>query len=94
MFNREPLLLNGGRWDHVASESELKLAMAGKVAVCEAPVIGITFILNRDRRTIVRCGSLGGDQRDIEGGWVYTNYFSMERDWQEILSVANTMARG
>lgn len=91
-FNREPLLYNNGRWDHIASETELKQAMTGKVAICEASTIGLTFIINHARMTIVRCGSLGGDQRDIEGGWVYTNFFSMERDWREILSVAGAMS--
>lgn len=93
MFGMEAELDNGGRWDHIASEDELKRALSGKVRVIEWPHLNNTFICNDGKRTIVRCGALGGDQKDIEGGWVYRNPFSLQRDWNEIVEVANQQIR-
>ena len=81
-----PHLDNGGRWHHIASEKELMGAMRnGRHKVYEVPMLCMTFIVVRNRLTIVRCGgTMGGDTRDIEGGWVYLNEIDLLLDEREI----------
>lgn len=83
-----PNLQNGGRWHHIASESETKRAVSDVGSrIIEAPTIGMTFILSDSLLTIVRAGALGGDSRDVEGGWVYGDFISYLRDCEEIKAV-------
>jgi hypothetical protein len=88
---QEPDLDNAGRWEHIASDTEVKRALRGASAdltVYELPAIGKTFVVNRRLMIVVRLHALGGDTRSIEGGWVYTNVFSMLRDEQEFKELA------
>lgn len=89
----EPNLNNGGRWHHIASEAELMKAVRfGKdCAYYEIPQLGMTYIVCRDYLTTVRCGGMmGGDTRDIEGGWVYDNPFSQYIEEMEIAKLAQS----
>jgi hypothetical protein len=81
-----PALENGGKWHHVASERELMAAMqaARPHHVHEVPMIGTTFLCVPKLLTIVRTGALGGDTREIHGGWVYGNPLRFIADRQEI----------
>jgi hypothetical protein len=83
---------NGARWDHIASDKEIKeaLRMTGQgtsYSVVEVPSIGVTLLMVPVVRTIVRSAAMGGGINNIEGGWVYKNPFSMLLDWEEIKSL-------
>lgn len=83
-----PALQNGGRWNHIASDAETKRAVSDVGSrIIEAPAIGMTFILSDTLLTIVRAGALGGDTREVEGGWVYGDFISYLRDCEEIKAV-------
>jgi hypothetical protein len=83
------------RWAHVASEAELTKAMrAANPRVYEVPMMNETFLVSWDTLTIVRTGSLGGDTREIFGGWVYDNLIRLMADEQEIVQLTrNPMNR-
>lgn len=85
-----PNMDNGGRWDHIASETECARVLKDNTAeVLEATVIENTWIVSMLHMTILRCGAVGGDVFNVEGGWVYANPFSMMRDLEEIRTVAS-----
>jgi hypothetical protein len=87
-----PELANGGRWHHIASERELKRILSDKQAeVYEVPPICITFLVSQRFMCIVRAAALGGDTRDVEGGWVYDNPIHFMADRSEILELWNAM---
>lgn len=90
LAGKEPDLRNGARWHHIASEAELKRAMNDTMLrIREVPFIGMTFCISPERLTIVRCSALGGDTRNIEGGWVYGNSITMMLDEQELVTLEN-----
>lgn len=89
----EPNLWNGGRWHHIASEREVKLALRDKNStVIEAPGILMTFIVSQLHATILRCGAGGGDVFSVEGGWVYADSISFLRDYMEVKSLGGIPA--
>lgn len=53
-----------------------------------------TFIFCEYNLAIMRTGSLGGDVRDIHGGWKYLTVDHMRKEWREIGEVAKTFKRG
>lgn len=74
------------RWHHIASEAELTRAMqAPNLRIWEVPMLNETFVVSWDRLTIVRTGAMGGDTREIFGGWVYANLIVLMADEQEIV---------
>lgn len=76
---------NGGRWHHVASDGEIQRVMRDKESeVIECPGVGITFLCSFRFLTILRSGAMGGDVRNIEGGWVYASDLAMRFDLQEM----------
>jgi hypothetical protein len=83
------------RWAHVASEAELAAALgAANHRVYEVPMLNETFLVCWDKLTIIRTGSLGGDTREVFGGWVYDNLIRLMADEQEIVQLArNPMNR-
>lgn len=77
------------RWHHVASEAELAKALgAANHRVHEVPMLNETFLVSWDILTIIRAGSLGGDTREVFGGWVYDNLIALMADEQEIIHLA------
>lgn len=91
----QPAMDNGGRWDHIASDAEVRRALRDKEAdVIEAPVTGCTFFLSRRLLTTLRAGAAGGDVFAVEGGWVYPHDLAQRLDEQEIRRVAAVHTRG
>lgn len=89
-----PNMQNDARWDHIASEHEiataLRLTLMGKdhYDVAEIPFSGVTIIMVPEVQTLIRTSAQGGDVGYvIEGGWIYTNPFSLMQDWLEIKSI-------
>jgi hypothetical protein len=84
----QPHMNNGGRWDHIASDTEIRRAMKDTNSeIIEAPIVGITFMVSYATLTIIRAGAMGGDVRNIEGGWVYHNDIALRLDTQELRRV-------
>lgn len=84
-----PHLNNGGRWHHVASEKELRRAISDRHAeIIECPVISMTFVVSHVYGCIVRAGALGGDVRNIEGGWQYLTSADLRADRDELRQLA------
>lgn len=76
------------RWAHIASEAELERGMRDKnVRVYEVPMLNETFLVSWDKLMIIRTGSLGGDVREVFGGWVYENLIRLMADEQEIVQL-------
>jgi hypothetical protein len=76
------------RWAHTASEAELTKALgAANHRVYEVPMLNETFLVSWDTLTIIRTGSLGGDTREVFGGWVYDNLIRLMADEQEIVQL-------
>ena len=87
-----PELDNGGRWHHIASEAELKRVLTDREAeVYEVPPLCLTLMVSRRYMVIVRAEALGGDTRNVEGGWVYDNPINFLSDRSEILELWNSM---
>lgn len=87
-----PNMENGGRWHHIMSAHEIKRVMSDKaMEVYEIPPLCVTILVSRPFMAIIRAEALGGDTRNIEGGWVYDNPISFQMDRQEILSLWNAM---
>jgi len=87
-----PNLDNGGRWHHMASEAELDRVLKDREAeVYELPPLCVTLLVSRRFMVIVRAEALGGDTRNVEGGWVYDNHFGFMLDRNEILELWNSM---
>lgn len=84
-----PNMDNGGRWNHIASEMEIRRGLrAVDYLVYEIPVIKVTLLrISNPIMMIIRAGPMGGNVRDIQGGWVYDNPFSMQLDWNEITAI-------
>lgn len=81
----QPHMDNGGRWDHVASDAEVSRAMRDRTSeIIEAPIVNITFMVSYATLTILRAGAMGGDVRNVEGGWVYHNDIALRLDTQEL----------
>lgn len=85
-----PIVNNGGRWHHVASDHEIERAMKDKRAsVYEIPMLCVTYMCSLSTLTFVRCGgTLGGDTRDVECGWVYPHDIAFRLDEFEIRHLA------
>lgn len=85
---------NGGRWSHLASDHEVSRAIVDKEAeVIEAPGISMTFVVSYQHLTVLRCGAMGGDTFNVEGGWVYPSDLAMRFDVQEMRQVAEATKR-
>jgi 2-keto-3-deoxy-6-phosphogluconate aldolase len=87
-------MANGGRWDHIASEMEIRRALRDKNStIYEVPAIGITLMVSRVHLTTLRAGAAGGDIFCIEGGWVYANDLLQRFDEMEIRQLAENTSR-
>lgn len=87
-----PNLQNGALWHHIASERELKRAIRDRNAeIIEVPMISMCFIVSYRDLVIVRSAILGGDVRDIEGGWAYASDLRLRADVQEIRGLARNV---
>lgn len=85
----QPNMNNGGRWHHIASEREVRRALADKHSeIIECPGINMTFMVSKARQTILRCGAGGGDIFNVEGGWVYKSTIPMLLDREELYTLA------
>lgn len=71
-----------------ATDAEMRLALNHSDGVLEWETVGFTFVKSAYACVIVRSGALGGDTREVHGGWKFHNVFAMERAWAEILLVA------
>jgi hypothetical protein len=81
----QPYMNNGGRWQHIASDAEVRRAMKDRESeIIEAPIVGITFMVSYSTLTVLRAGAMGGDVRNVEGGWVYQNDIALRLDVQEM----------
>lgn len=73
----------------LADEDELKKAVGDPHArIIEWASVGLTFVRSDRQCVIARTGALGGDVRQVHGGWFYLNTILLAADWQEILYVA------
>lgn len=87
MESAEPALENNGRWHHIASDQEIMRAMRfdKEVEIIEVPFMNMTYCVSRKYLTTIRCGGMmGGDTRNIEGGWVYANDLFQRLDEMEL----------
>jgi hypothetical protein len=64
-----------------------------RTEIIEWAALGLTWLLNRARLGIVRCGAMGGDVFDIHGGWLYPNDIAFMLDRQEIVVVSTNVVR-
>lgn len=71
-----------------ATDADMRLALDNSDGVLEWETVGFTFVKSARACVIVRSGALGGDTREVHGGWKFANVFAMERAWNEILLVA------
>lgn len=79
-----------GRWHRELTRSELVSTLQRRdLVVAEWPGMGLTFLSHRPLLRIVRTGALGGDVRDVHGGWLYSNDISFMLDWTEIMYVTH-----
>lgn len=76
-----------------ATDAETRLALNNSDEVLEWETVGYTFVKSARACVIVRSGALGGDTREVHGGWKFGNVFAMERAWQEIKVVAGCYTR-
>lgn len=77
-----------------ATESEIRLALSDPNAkYCEWESAGLTFVLSEKEMVIVRAGAMGGDVRDVHGGWKYFNLQSLYKEWHEITAVEPSYKR-
>lgn len=83
----------GAQPHHTASETEIRLAIAGPCRAYECGPLNCTFIVNRILKTIVRAGILGGDVHNIEQGWVYGTNFETQLAEAEIYHLCATVKR-
>jgi hypothetical protein len=67
-----------------ATDKELKAALQTTDAIIEWPAIGFTFHRSLQTLAIVRTGALGGDVREVHGGWVYMIPGHLLKEWEEI----------
>lgn len=66
------------------TEDETKRVLQNVSAVIEWETVGYTFIKSDKELAIVRSGALGGDVRELHGGWKYLNLLHMNIEWNEI----------
>lgn len=71
-----------------ATEVDIRAALEDSDGVLEWETVGFTFVKSARACVIVRSGALGGDTREVHGGWKFANVFAMERAWEEVLLVA------
>lgn len=71
-----------------ATEADVKAALSHTDEVIEWETIGFAFHKSARACVIVRSGALGGDTREVHGGWKFANVFKMEMAWSEIRAVA------
>jgi hypothetical protein len=87
-FNLSPLALR------FANPRQLKAATRDPDAeYLEWESAGYTFIKSPRHNVIVRTGAMGGDVLDIHGGWKYLLPAHMEKEWQEIKTLADSFRR-
>lgn len=87
-----PNMDNGGRWDHISSDAEVKRALkAGNMRVYEIDALCITMLISYRHLTIVRALAMGGDENTVQGGWTYGNDIALRLDEMEIASLMRTM---
>lgn len=68
---------------------ELKLVVQdSECLVTEWETIGYTFLYSKKHLAIARTGIMGGDIREIHGGWKYINIMHMYQEWEEIKRVS------
>jgi hypothetical protein len=71
-----------------ATEADIRKALDDSDGVLEWETVDLTFVKSARACVIVRSGALGGDTREVHGGWKFANVFTMEMAWQELLVVA------
>jgi hypothetical protein len=76
-----------------ATDSDIRAALEDSDGILEWETVGFTFVKSARTCVIVRSGALGGDTREVHGGWKFANVFAMERAWAEILIVAGCYTR-
>lgn len=92
MSDMQAEMNNGGRWHHIMSDAEVSRALSYReVEIIECPAITSTFILSRRHQTILRAGAMGGDTREVHGGWVYANDIAFQLDRHELIKVAEVV---
>jgi hypothetical protein len=78
-----------------ATEPELRRALSDpRAVVVEWENAGLTFVASERDLVIVRTGAMGGDVREVHGGWRYFNIQSFLKEWGEITTVAQSFRRG
>lgn len=80
-----------GRWHHEASETQLKRVAnqaPSELDHLEVPILGQMFTRSLKYLIVIRSGIMGGDVRDIHGGWVYLNDILLRADWEEIRQIS------
>lgn len=75
-----------------ATDEDVRAALEDSDGVLEWETVGYTFVKSARACVIVRSGALGGDVREVHGGWKFANPFRMEMAWNEILVVSGCYA--
>ncbi len=81
-----------------ATEPEIRRTLLKPSEVIEWETGGMTFLLglrpNDKEYVIVRAGALGGDVRNVHGGWRYLRLVDCMKEWAEIRLVAGAYRQG
>ena len=78
-----------------ATEAEIRRALSDPAArAVEWENGGLTFILSERHLVIVRTGALGGDVREVHGGWRYLRLVDCLKEWTDIRQTAGAFRKG
>lgn len=70
-----------------ATQAEIRATLGDKRGkLVEWPNAGFTFIMSPRQLVIVRAGILGGDVREVHGGWKYLTLGHLLFEWHEIIA--------
>jgi len=75
------------------TETECKAVVSDPdLKVAEWETQGYTFFASERHLAILRTAAMGGDMREIHGGWKYVTPFGMWREFHEIKSLERAFA--
>jgi hypothetical protein len=81
-----------GRWKRECTEKELKRALQKQNdGYVEWKYWNQTFFRYLEDLIVVRTNLLGGDTKDVHGGWKYESDLVLRLDWLEIQRIATML---
>lgn len=76
------------------TEAECKSVLSDdKAETCEWETNGFTFVMSTKHLGILRTGAMGGDVREVHGGWKYLRPRDLYKEWREITSLVPAFSR-